>query len=73
MTKEQAIMWIHNIQNGSGLNRDKHDLLLNNRGTIAVRHWNDGEFTLGMEYGVMYALIDVFELKETDFETDSDD
>lgn len=36
------------------------------RGSVAVANWNDGLFTLGIEYGVLLALTEVFDLQPSD-------
>jgi len=70
MTKKKAIEWIKDIQGGNGINRDKHAVLLNMRGEIAERLWDTDRFTYGFEYGVMYTLIDVFDITERDLLTE---
>jgi len=61
MNKKQAIKKIASIQNGKGINtlifpeKQKAD--------IAKRFWRSGEFNLGMEYGYILALIEVFKIK----------
>ena len=65
MTKEEAIAWYKRITAGEGVDRYKHfGVML--RGRIAASLWDDGVFILGMEYGVMLALIEVFGLTNED-------
>lgn len=65
MNKDQAIKRIREIQSGTGVDRTSHlDWLP--RGRVAVDHWDDGLFTLGIEYGTMLALIDAFGITAAD-------
>ena len=60
MKKEQAIKWIEEIQCGKF---DRNEIVFKiPRGSIAIDKWNDPLFSYGMEYGVIYALIKVFDI-----------
>lgn len=65
MTKEQAIEWYKQIQSGQGVNRSKY-LKEFDIGRVAERLWNDGIFTLGVEYGALIAIVTIFGLTEED-------
>jgi hypothetical protein len=65
MDRDQAIARIYEITSGSGVDRQTA-LAVIQRGEIAERHWNDGLFTLGIEYGYLLALVDVFNLTAAD-------
>ena len=65
MTKDQAIKWIKEIQTG-GFNRNE---IVNQipRGNIAVKIWDDSlEFSFGMEYGAIMALMITYDIKGED-------
>lgn len=65
VTKVEAIQKIKEIQNGAGINRnDFIDRVP--RGRLAVQSWDDGKFTLGIEYGYIIALVEVFGLARED-------
>jgi hypothetical protein len=36
------------------------------RGGVAESLWDDGAFTLGIEYGVLMALVELFEIRRED-------
>ena len=62
MTRDEAIIWVREIQGGSGLYRmSMVDEIP--RGEIAVRCWYDPMFKYGMEYGVILALMTAFNIK----------
>jgi hypothetical protein len=62
MTKEEAIKWIKEIQNGE---YDRH-MIINQIpcGRLARRFWDDSLFSLGMEYGAIMALMTAFKIKK---------
>ena len=62
MTKQEAIDVIYEITNGSGVNREDYPKAM--RGELANFLWNDGAFTLGIEYGYVLALRTVFDIKD---------
>lgn len=65
MTRAEAIAWYKEITTGAGL--DPSDTLhAIRRGRIDPNLWNDGMFTLGLQYGTMMALIKVFDLTRED-------
>ncbi len=67
MTREEAIAWYTAITTGDGVDRNAAlDVL--GRGSIAVGLWNDPTFTYGIEYGVLIALIRVFNLTQDDLD-----
>jgi hypothetical protein len=59
MNKQEAIAWFKEVQGGDGVDRIT-PLNVVRRGRMAVTMWNDPEFTLGMEYGVLIALTKAF-------------
>jgi len=61
-TKAEVIAKIKAIQSGGGVKRDSFPDSM--KGEIPKAHWDDGLFTLGLEYGYMIALMDVFEITE---------
>jgi hypothetical protein len=65
MTREEAIAWYHRITGGNGLDRNAALRTLQ-RGSIAEGLWDDPTFTYGIEYGVLIALIEVFDLQPED-------
>ena len=67
MTKSESIAWFKEINAGAGVDRRKR-LDVIPRGNIAIREWDSGLFTLGLEYGAMIAIAEIFDLKEKDFE-----
>ena len=64
--KEEAIKWVKEIQNGRMPSREffPEDM----KGTYAKNYWNNGRFTLGMEYGAILILLKFFNLTEKDLE-----
>lgn len=67
MTKSEAIAWYKEIISGEGVDRNAA-LTVVRRGTAAVRVWNDGVFTLGVEYGVLIALVHAFSITREDLD-----
>ena len=67
MDKAQAIAWFKEIDSGVGVDRYKH-LNIIPRGAIAVTEWDGGIFTLGIEYGAMMAIVEIFDLEKEDIE-----
>ena len=63
MNKLEAIKLFKNIQNGRGTG-DLRDIFLNefNAGSMAKEFWDDGIFSLGVEYGILISLQQVFKL-----------
>lgn len=64
MTREHAIIWIKEIQNGEGVNMNKFPADM--KGEIAKKLWSDATFSYGVEYGVMLALMEVFNITRDD-------
>ncbi len=64
--KDQAIKWFKRIQNGSGVDTSIFPDIL--KGSIARDKWGDSLFTYGIEYGVLIALIKIFDIKLEDLE-----
>jgi len=62
--KQEAIKWIKEIQSGSGVDRTKFPEDM--KGRIAQDLWNDGKFTLGVEYGFMIGLMEFLDITEED-------
>lgn len=67
MTKDQAIAWYREITAGAGVDRYAA-LDVVRRGKVAVSLWDDGAFTLGVEYGVLIALVRAFGITRDDLE-----
>ena len=67
MIKEQAIEWYREITSGAGVDRNAA-LDVVERGNIALGLWDDGAFTLGIEYGVLIALVKAFGITREDLE-----
>jgi hypothetical protein len=65
MTKQEAIAKINEVQSGSGVDRDAY-LAVFAHSELSRRYWNDGDFTLGIEYGYLIALIEVFQITRED-------
>lgn len=62
MTRVEAIQWFKEIQNGEGVDiTDFPDRL---KGSMAKQFWHDSMFSYGLEYGVLLALIKIFDLSE---------
>ena len=61
MTRKQAIQIIQNIQCGSGVKRHKFPDIW--KSLIAKDCWNNGYFSLGMEYGYILGLKEAFQIK----------
>ena len=69
MNKQFAIDLFKSIQNGRGTGdfRDEFiETFPNGRGNIAINEWHNGIFTLGVEYGILIALMKIFDLKRED-------
>lgn len=65
--RNRGITLFNNLQRGGGIDRFK-SLAILNRGAIAADLWNDPTFVLGIEYGAMIALAEVFKLEKGDIE-----
>jgi hypothetical protein len=65
MNKAEAIDWYKQVTGGSGVDRTS-PLDVIDRGSLAKRQWDDGLFTLGVEYGVLIALVRAFDLTKAD-------
>lgn len=67
MSRQQAITWFKRIQRGGGTYSERMKYLEQfGAGEVARALWHSGEFTLGLEYGILMALAAVFDLQETD-------
>lgn len=64
MDKQQAIVWFREIQSGAGVDRTTFPDEF--KGSIPWRHWDDPLFTLGVEYGVLIALMRAFDITPED-------
>jgi DNA ligase (NAD+) len=62
--KEKAIQIIKDIRSGTVIERDHFPESL--KGDMAKKHWNNNLLIMGMHYGVILALIDIFKLDEKD-------
>lgn len=66
MTKEEAIKWYKQIpEYGTYEERSEYKEKFG-AGTVAKRLWNQGEFTLGLEYGILIAIARIFDLTPDD-------
>lgn len=69
MSRQQAITWFKRIQRGGGTYSERMKYLEQfGAGEVAKALWHSGEFTLGMEYGILIALAAIFDLQEADLE-----
>jgi hypothetical protein len=67
ITKEEALVWYHQIQTGDGTSGVREEYCRKFPiGSLAERHWNDGMFTLGVEYGILIAIAKIFGLTTKD-------
>lgn len=67
MDKQQAITWFRRIQRGGGAYSERMKYLEQfGAGRTAKAVWHSGEFTLGLEYGILIALAAIFDLQKTD-------
>jgi len=62
--KKLAIETIKSIQSGEGLVRNRFPDSM--KGRLAKNLWNEGHFHLGMEYGAILALMDIFDITVKD-------
>ena len=67
MDKKHAIKWFKEIQGGDGVVRSKFPDNL--KGNLAAHLWNEITFTYGIEYGVLIALMDIFDITIEDLRT----
>ncbi len=58
MMQNEAIEKIRAIRNGRGINRDAYPEEM--RGRLASELWKSPDFSYGMEYGYILALMDAF-------------
>ncbi len=65
MTKQEAIEKYRSIQGGGGVNRQDY-LVTFDAGEIAKGRWNEPDFTLGVEYGYLIALAEMFSIAPDD-------
>lgn len=65
MSREEASTLYQSITSGEGIDRNRFIGRIG-RGVSAVGFWNDGRFTLGIEYGYLMGLIDAFGLDRDD-------
>lgn len=64
LNKKEAILWIKRIQNGEF---DRSGMLhILPVGMVAAEKWEDPDFSYGMEYGVIMALMQIFTIKKCD-------
>jgi len=67
LNKDEAITLFMNTPLGTYQHRDE----FRNKfgvGIIAEKHWNDGVFALGIEYGMMMTLAMIFDITPEDIE-----
>ena len=62
--KQEGIKHIKSIQRGSGVDRTKFPEDM--KGSYPKDKWNDGIFTLGIEYGFIIGLMEFFDITEED-------
>jgi len=65
MTRQQASEWCKRVQEGTYEERMWY-LKMFGAGTAAIAYWDDGTFTLGIEYGILIALTKAFDLAAED-------
>jgi len=63
--KKEALKTINDIQL-KGIDRYKIEDIP--KGSIVVDLWDDAKFTLGMEYGAIYILMDKFDISREDID-----
>lgn len=74
MSRQQAITWFKRIQRGGGTYSERMKFLEQfGAGEIAKVLWHSGEFTLGMEYGILVTLAVIFDLQKTDLEESAEE
>ena len=59
MTRDEAVRWWREIRDGGGVDQEKYRDAVP-PGNVAAYLWGEGAFTLGVEYGVLMALHEVF-------------
>ena len=62
--RQEAMNWIKEIQSGGMISRE--DFPKDMKGELAKDSWDDGRFTLGMEYGAILFLMHFFNLSKED-------
>lgn len=63
MTKTEAIALFKEIQNGRGTGDLREEFRREfGAGSVAENMWDDPKFTLGVEYGILIALQQVYDL-----------
>ncbi len=68
--KKEAIKHIKGIQSGSGVKRDEFPDSM--KGRFPKQKWNDGIFTLGIEYGFIIGLMEFCNITEEDLMTNKE-
>lgn len=63
MNRQQALAMFAEIVSGEGFDRESAKDIVG-RGEVPEQKWYDGLFSLGMEYGALFALVYVFDLKD---------
>lgn len=58
--KKEAIKHIKDIQNGSGVKRDNFPEYM--KGSIVKDNWNNSIFTIGIEYGYIIGIMNLFNI-----------
>ena len=66
MTREEAIAWYRAIPEHGPYGPRAAYLKEFRIGSVADKIWDSGEFTLGMEYGMMIAIVRIFDLTPRD-------
>ena len=67
MSKDEALAWYKSIQSGGGTHDERMKYLERfGVGEVAERLWDSGEFTYGIEYGILIAIAKIFELSDND-------
>jgi hypothetical protein len=61
LNRKEAIAKIHEIQTSFGLDVSLYPKIM--CGSIAREYWEDSIFSLGMEYGYIYALLQIFDIE----------
>lgn len=68
MNKQEAIQWFKEVKN-KGIDRDEVDVYKHiPRNEISIKYWNNVFFSGGMDYGALWAIWKIFDLKPEDLD-----
>lgn len=65
LTKRDVIASFKDIQSGEGI-KDRSDFPDEFKGNVAKARWNKNDFEFGMEYGILFILWKLFDIKKED-------